>query len=128
VTFVAHQIIATGRVEHTGRAYLGVGAVDVAGAQTSPFAPGGFGNGRTRTTPAVEGALVQQVAPGSPAAQAGIQPGDVIVAADGAPISGENDLLTALVKAAPGATMRLTLNRNGATLAVRVHLGELPSS
>jgi S1-C subfamily serine protease len=128
VTFVAHQIIATGRVEHTGRAYLGVGAVDAAGAQTSPLAPGGFGNGRTRTTPAVEGALVQQVAPGSPAAQAGIQPGDVIVAADGAPISGENDLLTALAKAAPGATMRLTLNRNGSTLTVRVHLGELPSS
>ena len=130
VTFVAHQIVATGRVEHTSRAYLGVGAVDVdaAGAQTSPFAPGGFGNGRTRITPAVEGALVQRVAPGSPAAQAGIQPGDVIVAADGAPISGENDLLTALAKAAPGATMRLTLNRNGARLAVRVHLGELPSS
>jgi S1-C subfamily serine protease len=126
VTFVAHQIIATGSVAHTGRAYLGVGAVDAAGAQSSPFAPGGFGNGKT--TPAVEGALVQHVAPGSPAAQARIQPGDVIVAADGAPISGENDLLTALAKAAPGATMRLALNRNGSTLAVRVHLGELPSS
>jgi S1-C subfamily serine protease len=128
VTFVAHQIIATGRVEHTGRAFLGVSTVDAAGAQTSPFAPGGFGNGRSRTIPAVEGALVQQVAPGSPAAQARIQPGDVIVAAQGVPISGENDLLTALAKAAPGATMQLTVNRNGARLAVHVHLGELPSS
>jgi S1-C subfamily serine protease len=78
--------------------------------------------------PAVAGALVQQVVPGSPAAQARVQRGDVIVAADGTPISGENDLLTALARAAPGATMRLTLNRNGATLAVLVRLGELPSS
>jgi S1-C subfamily serine protease len=125
VIFVAHQIVATGRVAHTGRACLGVGAVDAAGAQTSPFGPG-TGNGGAM--PAVAGALVQQVVPGSPAAQARVQRGDVIVAADGTPISGENDLLTALARAAPGATMRLTLNRNGATLAVRVRLGELPSS
>src|SRR5205823_2120555 len=42
VTFVVHQIIATGRVEHTGRALLGVVATDATSAQTSAF---GFDNG-----------------------------------------------------------------------------------
>jgi len=32
VTIVAHQIIATGRVEHTGRAFLGIAATDPGGA------------------------------------------------------------------------------------------------
>jgi S1-C subfamily serine protease len=121
VTYIAHQIIATGRVEHTGRAYLGVGAVDATSAQASPFA---FGNGG----PTVEGALVQNVAPGSPADQAGMQQGDVITAANGQPITGEDDLLVALAHGKPGQTMTLTLNRNGSTLTVHVHLGELPAS
>src|SRR5919197_3107211 len=121
VTYIAHQIIATGHVEHTGRAYLGVGAVDAAGAQASPFA---FGNGG----PTVEGALVRTVAAGSPADQAGVQQGDVITAANGQPIPGEDDLLMALAQGKPGQSMTLTLNRNGSTLTVRVHLGELPAS
>jgi S1-C subfamily serine protease len=120
VAYIAHQIIATGRVEHTGRAFLGVGAVDATSAQGSPFA---FGNGG----PTVEGALVQNVAPGSPADQAGVQQGDVITAANGQPITGEDDVLVALAHGKPGQTMTLQLNRNGSTLTVHVHLGELPA-
>ena len=121
VTYIAHQIIATGRVEHTGRAFLGVGATDAVSAQASPFA---FGNGG----PTVEGALVQNVAPGSPADQAGVQQGDVITAANGRTITGEDDLLVALAHSKPGQSMTLTLNRNGSTLTVHVQLGELPAS
>jgi serine protease Do len=121
VTYIAHQIIATGRVEHTGRAFLGVGATDAASAQASPFA---FGNGG----PTVEGALVQNVAPGSPADQAGVRQGDVITAANGRTITGEDDLLVALANSKPGQSMTLTLNRNGSTLTAHVQLGELPAS
>ena len=39
-----------------------------------------------------------------------------------------DDLLTALAHSKPGQTMTLTLNRNGSTLTVHVHLGELPAS
>jgi S1-C subfamily serine protease len=125
VTFVAHQIIATGKVQHTGRAYLGVGATDAASAANSPFGQGNFGGG---TTTPVSGALVQQVASGSPAANAGVQQGDVITAVNGTSISGEADLLAALAKEKPGDSMKLTLNRNGSTVQATVHLGELPSS
>src|SRR5919197_3591998 len=109
VTYIAHQIIATGHVAHTGRAYLGVGATDATSAQASPFA---FGNGG----PTVEGALVRTVAAGSPADQAGVQQGDVITAANGQPIPGEDDLLVALARSKPGKTLTLTLNRDGSTL------------
>lgn len=127
VTYVAHQIIATGKVQHTGRAYLGVGATDASSAGGSGQDFFGNGNGGGNTTP-VSGALVQQVASGSPAANAGLQQGDVITAANGASISGEDDLLAALAKEKPGATMKLTLNRNGSTVQASVRLGELPSS
>jgi S1-C subfamily serine protease len=52
----------------------------------------------------------------------------VITAANGTPISGSDDLLSALAAAKPGQTMTLTINRNGATQIVHVHLGELPAS
>jgi len=121
VTYIAHQIIATGRVEHTGRAYLGVGAVDATSARAFPSA---FGNGG----PTVEGALVRNVAAGSPADQAGMQQGDVITSANGRTITGEDDLLVTLAHSTPGQTMTLALNRNGSTLTVHVHLGELQAS
>ncbi len=130
VTFVAHQIIATGRVEHTGRAYLGVGAVDASSAQQSPFGNGGFGGGfgNGGSGPTVDGALVQQVSSGSPADRAGVQQGDIITAANGQRVTGESDLLDALARSKPGATMTLTVNRNGSSLTLHVHLGELPAS
>jgi S1-C subfamily serine protease len=124
VTSIAHQIIATGHVAHTGRAYLGVAATDVQQAQSQgqdPFGPGGG-----TTTATVAGALVQSVS--GPAAQAGVQQGDVITAANGQPITSEDDLLAALAHSKPGQTMTLQLNRNGSTLTVHVHLGELPAS
>ena len=52
----------------------------------------------------------------------------MITAADGQPITNEDDLLTVLAHSKPGQTMMLTLNRNGSTLTVQVHLGELPAS
>jgi S1-C subfamily serine protease len=125
VTAIAPQIISTGKVAHTGRAYLGLAAVDASQA-SSGFETGGFGGGST-TTP-VSGAVVQTVASGSPADKAGIQQGDVITAANGASITGESDLLTALAQSKPGATMTLTIDRNGSTVTVKAVLGELPAS
>jgi S1-C subfamily serine protease len=143
VTFVAGQIIKTGTVQHTGRAYLGVTAVD-ASQVASQYGQGGFGNGFGNggfgsggglgpgnggtVTPTQQGAYVEQVGSGSPAANAGIQQGDVITAANGQAITGESDLLTALANAKPGAKMTLTIDRNGSTVTVTVTLGELPAA
>jgi S1-C subfamily serine protease len=128
VTFVANQIIASGKVQHTGRAYLGIAPTDAASNQSgsqfgSPF--GGFNpNGSTPTT---SGALVQQLSSNGPAAKAGVHQGDVITAADGTPVTDASDLLTVLAQKKPGDSISLKINRNGSDLTVQVHLGELPA-
>jgi S1-C subfamily serine protease len=123
VTFVANQIIASGKVLHTGRAYLGIAPTDASNQSSSPF--GGFNpNG---TTPSASGALIQQLSSGGPAAKAGLQQGDVITEADGKPITDASDLLTVLSQKKPGDSISLKVDRNGSTITVRAHLGELPA-
>jgi len=122
VTYIARQLIATGSVAHTGRAYLGVGATDARQSQAQGFYNGGNGG----NAPSIVGAIVQTVS--GPAAQAGVQQGDVITAFNGVSISGQDDLLTALAHQKPGDTVTLTLDRNGGSISVRVQLGELPAS
>jgi S1-C subfamily serine protease len=118
VTAIARQLIATGKVAHTGRAYLGVATSD-ASARSSPYG---------EPTAAVEGALVRTVAPQSPADQAGVQPGDIITALGNTPIAGSDELLAALARQKPGTTVTLTLARSGQPLTVRVQLGELSAA
>jgi S1-C subfamily serine protease len=117
VTEVAHQLITSGKVVHSGRAFLGVGTAD-----NSSQAANGSG------TSTVPGAVINNVSAGSPAAKAGIQQGDVITAANGQPVSGTDDLLTTLAHAKPGQTMTVTVNRSGQNLTLKVTLGELPAS
>jgi 2-alkenal reductase len=73
-----------------------------------------------------EGVLVAAVEPGSPAAEAGIEPGDVIVALDGSPIDRENPLTEFLFAYAPGDTVRATVQRGSEQMDVDVTLGERP--
>jgi putative serine protease PepD len=119
VTYVANQIIATGKVENTGRASLGVSVTDAENADRFPFGQG---------TPPVQGALIEQVGSGSPASKAGLQVGDVITSFNGQPITGQQTLLTALAHAKPGETVQLQLNRTGSTMKVSVRLGQLPAN
>ncbi len=60
------------------------------------------------------GCEVQVVVPGSPAAIAGLQVGDVITAIDGAAIKSDADLQPALGKTEPGDTVKLTVERGPA--------------
>ena len=88
--------------------YLGVGTVD--------SSDGGLG------------AQIQTVEAGTPAATAGLQPGDVIVGVDGGPVSGQADLGRAIRAAGPGGTIKLTIDRNGAKQDVTVTLAIRPAS
>jgi Do/DeqQ family serine protease len=73
----------------------------------------------------IHGALVNGVTPGSPAAKAGIQTGDVITKFNGTAIDSGNDLRNLVSSTAPGTTAELTVVRDRKAEQVRVTLAEL---
>jgi regulator of sigma E protease len=74
--------------------------------------------GRAGLRPLIE-PIVGRVTPGSPAARAGLQPGDRIVKANGKPVSQLADL-DPILDAAKGAALSVEVLRGGATLPVTV--------
>ena len=68
------------------------------------------------------GALVREVQPGSPALDAGLRAGDVIVGMDGAPIADLRALAEALRAHAPGDVVALEVVRDGETVRLEATL------
>ncbi len=73
------------------------------------------------------GALVESVVSGSPAASAGIHPGEVIVSFNGETIASAQDLTNAVQKASPGHSVSITLWKGHQKLTVSVGLVAQPS-
>jgi S1-C subfamily serine protease len=107
---VADQLIDTGKVS---TAYLGVFTTDLSPEDASRF-----------DLPVDSGALVEQVVPGSAAADAGVRKGDIITALGDAKVESYGDLLGALRDYQPGDTVTLTVFRNGDKTNLEVTLGE----
>jgi predicted metalloprotease with PDZ domain len=76
--------------------------------------------------PADRGVLVARVAPGTPAAAAGIEVGDVIVGVRGQKIDDGPDVLAALADLGKGAHARLELVRDGKSRTVDATLAGDP--
>jgi S1-C subfamily serine protease len=74
-----------------------------------------------------EGALVQSVSEGSPAARAGLRPADVIVEVGGDSIGTVEDLYSAIRTRDPGDAVELTILRGGERRNVDVTLARLPA-
>jgi putative serine protease PepD len=84
---------------------------------------GGYdGDGaRIATTSAADG--TPPIVPDGPAEQAGLQPGDVILAIDGTAVGDSSELIVAIRSRQPGDTVRLTVRRGGDEREVTVTLG-----
>ncbi len=73
--------------------------------------------------PVVNGALITRVVDDSPADQAGIRPGDVIIAIDGKRITEENTLDGLIRQHRPGDSIEVTLWRGVRERSLKVKLG-----
>jgi Do/DeqQ family serine protease len=77
--------------------------------------------GTTRTA----GAVIARVEPGSPAEHAGLRSSDLVVAVDGVPIANASELRNRVGMLQIGATVVLTVERNGVARAVNVSVAQL---
>ena len=126
---VAEQIIDGGDVEH---AYLGISGTDLDATLADVL-----------NLDTEDGALVQDVQPDSPAADAGLEAGDatvevdgqkvqaggdVITAVDGTPIAGMDELIAAVNAKQPGDEVTLDVIRGGDPQQIDVELGDRPTN
>ena len=101
---------------HVTRGYLGVQMQSVTPAMATAL---------HLPTTDKGGALVAQVEPDSPAAKAGLQPGDVIRAVDGKSVADPRDLALDVADIHPGSAAKLDLLRDGKTQTVGVTVASM---
>jgi S1-C subfamily serine protease len=65
---------------------------------------------------------------GSPADEAGLVEGDIVVAVDGDVVDADHDLSTRILPHVPGDTVTLSVVRDGRNLEIEVTLGTLPAT
>jgi serine protease Do len=104
------ELIAHGKVEH---GYLGINIENVTPENSQFF------NLKEAT-----GALVSQVTPDSPAAQAGLKSGDVIDQLDGHKVLDSSSLQIAVSQDHPGQRVELGIIRNGQPMTLSATVGE----
>jgi len=109
---VVKQLKKSGRVT---RGWLGVLIQDVTRELAESF-------GMDRP----EGALVAQILENSPAAEAGIEVGDVVIEYSGKPIIRSSDLPPLVGLTEIGKETQLKVLRNGKTKMLKIIIGELP--
>jgi serine protease DegQ len=114
VVDVADQLLATGTARH---AYIGIQPTTL-----TPEIARRLGIDRT------SGVVVMQVETPSPAAEAGMQPGDIVIAFNGKETATAEELIAALRGTKPGDRVPLTVLRGGKTQEVVVVVAERPTT
>jgi serine protease Do len=109
---VVDQLRSDGRIE---RGWLGVLLQPVSAEVAESLGLAGEG-----------GSLVANVEPDSPAARAGLKPGDVVLSANGKPLESVKALARTVADARPGSTLTLEVSREQKTRNLQVTIGTLP--
>lgn len=111
---VMDQIISKGKVV---RGWLGVSIQNLSEDLSNSFNYKG-----------TDGALVGQVQEGTPAFDAGLKQGDIIVKFDGTPVKNVNELRNIVAATAPGEKVSVEVVRAGSNKTIKVTVGELPAN
>ena len=109
---VLDQIVKSGGVT---RGWIGVEVQEITPALAESFK---LGDAR--------GAIIAGVLRGGPADRAGVKPGDVLTAINGAPVSDPQVMLNLVAALQPGARARMQLRRQDETLEVELTVGRRP--
>ncbi|KAA2213162.1 trypsin-like peptidase domain-containing protein [Teichococcus oryzae] len=108
---VIDQLRRDGRVE---RGWLGVAVQDIGEEAVL--------GGRNR------GVQIQSIERNSPAARAGLRPGDIVTALNGERIETARALIRSVAGTPPGQTVRMTLTRDGRSRELAVQVGRRPGT
>ena len=111
---VADELLATGTAHHS---YIGIQP-----ATLTPEIARLLGISRT------DGVIVLDVVKPGPAADAGIQPGDVITAINGKNTPSAEEFIAALNNTKPGDRVELTVQRGNATQKIEVVVADRPAA
>ncbi len=114
VRWVADQLIAHGEVK---RSYLGVSLQELTAELRKQF-----------NVPSDKGALVLDVMPDTPAAQAKLLPGDIILQFNGKAITNRDALVGIVERSSPNKTYDMVVLREGKEVTVPVKLGSMPAN
>jgi serine protease Do len=109
---VSQQLVAAGKVQHS---YLGVLMQPLDADLAKQLGVSG-----------TRGALVAEVVADSPAAAAGVRPGDVVLEFAGKGVANPDELTQAVDQTPVGKKEPVTVVRNGNQLTLQVTTGELP--
>ncbi|QTQ37417.1 Do family serine endopeptidase [Aromatoleum petrolei] len=110
---VLEQIIATGQVT---RGWIGVEIQEI-----TPELAESFGFAGT------EGALIAGVLRDSPAEQAGIRPGDILIGVDGKPVHDPKGMLEMVAGLMPGHSAHFRVRRADTEVELKVEIGRRPA-
>jgi len=119
---VAKQLLTKGKVDHP---YLGIQMVDLTPSIRKQINEESGGALRINQD---QGVLVVRVMDGSPAAQAGLQQGDVIQKIDNKVVTTAADVQAMVEASEIGSTLRLEINRNGKIQVMALKPAPLPTN
>jgi serine protease DegQ len=109
---IMEQIIQSGGVV---RGWIGVEVQDLTPELAESF-----------KRPNTNGALIAGVLKGGPADQAGVKPGDIIVAVEGKPVIDSSGMLNLIAALEPGKPATITVIRNQAEKQIKINVGKRP--
>lgn len=119
---IANQLFTKGKVEHP---FLGIQMITLSPElkeQINKNSDAGFKVTQDK------GVLIAQVINNSPAAVAGLQPGDVIQKIDGKPVENANDVQQQVEASEVGKVLQIQVNRNGQQQLIKVQPGAYPAN